>query len=734
MPICHICQQSFGVINSNHLSKHGMTLIEYKKAFGDPNSGTTFQASDRAKGSAKQVAEKVNKPKAAVTPQVYRSIEELYTLDKTIVIPKVFTRIMEDNKEELDRLVELAFEHKIVDLDTETTGLDVHKDIITDWSFSIGNDPEHLHNFHIPMLHRDLSDKHIPGQLTPSYVISKLRPMLDYKEVGKRIFYSYFDLPIIYYNYGVIVKNIVWDPRVAHQLLNENEKSKKLKDLYRNYLHETEPNPEVKALGVETFEEQFGRIRFFRVPLNVATAYACKDTYMLGRLSEFQEGYINSVGKLAYIHNEIELPLIPVLQAIRRRGVRADLDYTAGLCKEMEDEQIITKQYLDEKLGGINLNSPKQLSQKLFVDLKMPDLSKGSTKKAVLEKLADRGYEVVEKILEFRKKDKLLGTYLQPMPQIVDSKTGKIHCNLNQSGTVTGRFSSNNPNLQNLPVRDPRIRKAYLASEGYALISADYSQIEPRLLAAVAKARVMLDSYIDRKDVYSNMATFTFSLVEGRKVTLDECADGSAYRKNMKTLLLGIMYDMSDYGLADRLKTSEAKAAEIMDHFFDTVPEVRAFIKRWKAFCKREGYVETPWGRKRRLPDVFSDEYMIRKKAERQILNSIIQGGAADVMKLAMVIAGNDQRIKDLDGHLILTVHDELLAEAPPENVIQVAKYLTEDMLEAWTFDVPIEVDTEIFIDGRWSGESLKLAKEGQDWLLIKDKVSISESDIIWKV
>jgi DNA polymerase I-like protein with 3'-5' exonuclease and polymerase domains len=319
-------------------------------------------------------------------------------------------------------------------------------------------------------------------------------------------------------------------------------------------------------------------------------------------------------------------------------------------------------------------------------------------------------------------------------------------------------------------------------------------------LAHIADDANMIQAYIEGKDIYSTMAAFVFTLVakgfseklnmtrateadlahyaspvykylldnkfvyrdgyyygamtedhyvsEGawkyKEITIDDCYDGSLFRKYMKTLLLGMMYSMSEKGLASRLKISEADALEIMNYFFRAFPNIKKAMNYYKSFCKQNGFVETMDGRKRRLPDIWAEEWWLRKKAERQVLNSVIQGSAADVMKKAMLAVGQDQRIKALGGKLLLTVHDELILECPKETAVQVTKYVIEDMVGVCALKVPLKVDGEIFTDGRWYGESVAIKNKKGDWKIIKSieeiidgkkvhkDIEITETQIEW--
>jgi DNA polymerase-1 len=489
----------------------------------------------------------------------------------------------------------------------------------------------------------------------------------------------------------------------------------------------------------------------------------------------------------------IEMPLIKVLVDMKLQGIILDVDRAKELELELLSDRDRVEDEIRHTLGDINLNSPKQLSEALFGRLGMPDLQGGSTKAAVLEELAEMGYEIAAKITEYKKSDKLISTYLTNAADLV-AKTGRVHCNFNQLGTKTGRFSSSDPNLQNIPARSKqgkKIRRIFRASPGYALISADYSQIEPRLLSDVCNDPAMIQSYRDGIDIYAMMASKVFSFLAmrtaeelqkraiignkhaepGQPLSKDEVAintlipvkkslvvdgfvyydeenelwrhkelepsdayDGTLYRMMMKTLLLGLMYSMSPKGFASRLKISEDDAKELVDQFYKAFPTLKQVMWELKSQCQKDGFIETPWGRKRRIPEVWSDDKYERFRAERQILNSKIQGGAADIMKIAMLLVGYDPRIKELGGRLLLTVHDELIVEAPKDNAIQVTKYLIEDMSNAAHLKVPLKVDAEVFTDGRWYGESITVKRKGSDYVILEEKEVITEEQINWAV
>ncbi len=718
----------------------------------------------------KDVAEKLNKPKPRkeLSYQSARTLDELYELDKVIVIPDKFIRITQENEYKLKEMVDLIEKYKNISIDTETTGLDPFEDKITDLIVTINEDPTYAHNYHIPMLHVDREERLLQIQIPSDYIKNIIKPYLESDYIKKDYFNAYFDMMMFWGDWGIHCKGLGWDSWIAAHLLNENEPSHKLKDLYGKYLYEEEPDPQIKALGVETYEEQFGKIKFYRVPLNVATCYAAKDGYMTRRLKEFQKPYIDTVGRIREVFYDIEMPLVPVLINMRKTGINVDIAYSKKLKEELIKSQEVEENKLYEVLGNINLNSPKQLAKALFDDLGLPMIEERSTKASVLQELADQGYEVAENLINYKKTEKLISSFIEPIPTLV-KRDGKVHCIFNQMGTVTGRFSSSGPNMQQIPEKNKSVRKMFTASKGNVLISTDYSQIEPRLLAHYAEDPTMIEAYNQGQDLYSAMAAKVFTLVAkelvhnlniGRvrescfnrsmykalldggfvfktdkwyykELTPEDCYDGTLFRKLMKTLFLGIMYGMSSFGLAKRLNIDQEDADLILSSFFKMFGKIEEKISELRRFCKQNGYVETLWHRKRRLPHIWDPDKYVRRKADRQLLNSVIQGSGADLLKIAMKRVGTDTDIQKLGGRLLLTVHDELISEAPVETAITVAKQIINIMTHVCELKVPLKADCEIYYDGHWYGKSVKLKKKGDDWLLLHDDKPITEEEFI---
>jgi DNA polymerase I len=726
MPTCELCNREFGIINSNHtMGSHGITFLEYCKEYGNPNVAGGAGAKIKGKKTKSSTKKELSAPNV-------RTLEDIYELDETIVVPKKFTMVTQENSHLLTDIKQLTYQYGIIDVDTETTGLDPFSDRITDLIITIGDEPTYSHNYFIPLAHVDKEEKHIDFQLDLREVKEWCKPFLEDKRIKKGFFTGYYDCMMFSEDWEIFVENIYWDGHPGSHVLQENENKRKLKNLYARYLFEHETDPEIKALNVETYEEQFGKIKFYRIPLKVATCYGAKDGYMTRRLREFQKPYIDTIGNLKNIFYNIEMPLLPVLLDMRREGIPIDLKRAEELTEILQEEVKQTEINIRNKVGDINLNSPQQLKKALFEDLKLPNIGKGSTKKEVLNDLADMGYDIAKWLTEYRRKQKLITTYTDSAESYISPRTGKAHTKFNQAGTVTGRFSSNDPNLQNIPARaDKRIRTMFRERPGWSLISKDYSQIEPRILTHLTQDPALIAVYREGRDVYAEMGSRIYSQIEERDISIDE-AGTDKYRTPTKTIFLGIMYGMTNIGLSKKLAIHKNEAQEIIDAFYSGFPVIAKYVKDKEKFCKREGYVETIYGRKRRLDNIYSDEWWLREKTKRQILNSEIQGTAADIIKKAMIAIGTDHEIKSLGGMMTLTVHDEILSKAPYETTIDVTKLMILKMKSIWDLSVPIDVDAELYYDRRWYGRSVILKHVGEsEWELTHNKEVIDEAEYL---
>ncbi|MGH2500458.1 MAG: DNA polymerase I, partial [Candidatus Limnocylindria bacterium] len=396
---------------------------------------------------------------------------------------------------------------------------------------------------------------------------------------------------------------------------------------------------------------------------------------------------------LAGLARDVELPLVDVLVEMEEAGVAVDVPYLAGLATEFAAEAARVEREAHDAVGhDFGVNSPKQLEALLFTELKLPRGRRTktgySTDAAVLEEL--RGaHPVIERILEYREVEKLRSTYAEGLGALVDPETGRVHTTFNQTVASTGRLSSQAPNLQNIPIRTAlgrRIRRAFVAGEPDAvLLAADYSQIELRVLAHVSGDPALVAAFRSGADVHTRTAAAGFGVPES-EVTRDQ-------RAVAKMLNFGIVYGMSDFGLAWRMGMPREQAAEFIEEYFKRYAQVRRYIVETKAFCLEQGYVETLLGRRRYIPDLTSPNSAVRNAAERMAINMPIQGTAADIMKIAMVHVRRRLRDAAADATVVLQVHDELVLEVRRAALERTARLLREAMGEAYALDVPLVVD-----------------------------------------
>ncbi|MEK7861625.1 MAG: DNA polymerase I, partial [Chloroflexota bacterium] len=388
----------------------------------------------------------------------------------------------------------------------------------------------------------------------------------------------------------------------------------------------------------------------------------------------------------------VELPLVDVLVDMEEAGIAVDVPYLAELAREFRDEVARIEGEAHEAVGhAFGINSPKQLQDLLFTELKLPRGRRTgtgySTDATVLEEL--RGaHPVVERILEYREVEKLRSTYADGLGPLIDAD-GRIHTTFEQAVASTGRLSSRAPNLQNIPIRTPlgrRIRRAFIAGgPDRSLVAADYSQIELRILAHVSQDPALLDAFRQGADVHRRTAAAGFRVSE-EAVTREQ-------RDVAKMLNFGIVYGMSDFGLAWRMGMPREEAAQFIDEYFKRYPQVRRYVIETKAICMEQGYVETLLGRRRYIPDMTSPNQAIRGAAERMAINMPIQGTAADIMKIAMIRVRDRLRASGLEALLCLQVHDELVLDVAKPDVEQVAALVSEEMAGAYALDVPLVVD-----------------------------------------
>ncbi|MCW2279282.1 DNA polymerase [Heliophilum fasciatum] len=618
---------------------------------------------------------------------------------------------------QLRRLVEDLERETFVALDTETTGLNVYQDEIVGLSLSL---PVADYHVYIPVAHK------AGKQLDRDLVLEALRPMLTNPDLGKVLHNAKFDIHMLI-RHGVRMKGLLHDTRIAMALLNENETSYALKNLATKY---------GKYFGFQeeshTFDELFGKTRFDDVALDVALVYAAKDTHLTLEFYKWQKEHLQKRDKLLQLHRDIENVLVDVCVDMEQTGLLIDREFAAEYGDELRAEIVAAEAKLKKAFGDINFNSPSQLAKVFYDDLKLPDNNKRSTDVKTLKALQGE-HDGIKTLLEYRGLTKLLGTYVDALPEKIQTD-GRLHGSFNQVQTVTGRFSSNDPNLQNLP---PKARKLVIAPKGMLILGSDFSQIEPRILAHLSGDEHFREPYLLGQDLYSTLASRVF------KVPIEECRDGSIYRKKMKIGLLAVMYGTSMFTLSQQLGISIEEAQEFIRDFFTSYPGVHKFILSVHESVKKDEFVETIDGRKRRfsghreqakaydalarkicsitgtaevpanfwkikeIPRALKEAYQKVKgpveSVRRQSVNAIIQGTAADVMKKALLQV--HAYCKSKGWELFATVHDEALMLVSDQITPAEVREIENCMLSAVDLNVPMKVDTELM--KRW-GEGIK--------------------------
>jgi DNA polymerase-1 len=540
--------------------------------------------------------------------------------------------------------------------------------------------------WYIPVGHRARLDGPQVTQLPFEQVVQALKPWLENprcKKIGQNLKYDFSVLEEM----GLKPDGIGADTMVAAYVLDP-EGRHSLDVLAQKYM----------GYAVLTYEEVCGKgkdeISFDAVAIDIATRYSAEDAWVAWQLWKILRQKLNAE-KLMPIFAEVDLPLVKVLGHMERTGVHVDVQWLQKLSREFDQElKAIEAKIAAFTQGPVNLNSPKQLAHLLFEELKLPVQSKTktgySTDASVLEALAPL-HEVPKLLLEYREISKLKGTYVDPIPQMLDPKDRKIHTSFRQTGTATGRLSSSDPNLQNIPIRSDRgrkIRRAFVPSQGCVLLSADYSQIELRLLAHMSGDKELCASFNRDEDVHRRTAAEIFSLSPEQ---VDDRQRGIA-----KAINFGLMYGKTPFGLSQELHISRKEAQETIDRYFERYSGVKRFLDRQIVEAREKGFCQTLLGRKRPLPNITSRNAAIRANAERMAMNAPIQGTAADLMKLAMIELDHELEKQGYRSKLIVQVHDEVLLDCPRAEA-EAVQVLTVKVLEnAMKLDIPLRVNAAL--------------------------------------
>jgi DNA polymerase-1 len=572
-------------------------------------------------------------------------------------------------------------------VDTETTSIDYMQAELVGLSFSTSENEA----CYIPVAH---DYPGAPEQLEREDVLSQLKPILEdtnAKKIGQHIKYDNNVLA----NYDIKLQGILSDTMLASYVLNSVGTRHDMDSLSLKYLgHNTIHFEDIAGKGAK-------QITFNQVALEEAAPYAAEDADVTLRLHKALEALLEDKGELATVLNEIEVPLSSVLAKMEQNGVLIDSQLLSQQSQTLAVRIIELEKEVHELAGeSFNLGSPKQLQHILFEKMSLPVVKKTpkgapSTSEEVLQELAIE-YELPKKIMAFRGLTKLKNTYTDKLPKMIHHRTGRVHTSYHQAITATGRLSSTDPNLQNIPIRTKegrQVRQAFIARPGYKVVAADYSQIELRIMAHLSKDKGLVSAFSSGKDIHSATAAEVFD------VALDEVSVNE--RRSAKAINFGLIYGMSAFGLSKQLNIPRYDAQQYMDLYFERYPGVLKYMEATREGAKGKGYVSTVFGRRLYLPDINASNGLRRKGAERAAINAPMQGTAADIIKKAMIHV--DAWINDINDQgilMIMQVHDELVFEIKEERVAEYIAKIKSLMEEAVTLDVPLVVD--IGIGNNW--------------------------------
>jgi DNA polymerase-1 len=565
-------------------------------------------------------------------------------------------------------------------LDTETTDADPMLAELVGFSFSW----QETVAYYIPVkAPSDLATQ--SRTLDVQLVLKTLRPILENPQIKKCGHNAKYDL-LVLSQYGLEVQGLESDTMVASYLLNPSLRQHNLDSVSMEYLKFKKiPTSDLIGSGKN-------QITMDRVPVEKIMEYACEDAEVTWRLRNHFAPKLQEFD-LQELFTKVEIPLVEVLMRIEQNGVALDEIYLAGMSQELDREMMQLEAQIYKIAGGkFNINSTKQLGTVLFEKLKLPTARRTktgfSTDVAVLEELAPK-HEMPRLILDYRQLAKLKSTYVDALPRLINPKTGRVHTSFNQTVAATGRLSSSDPNLQNIPIRTEigrRIRRAFVtADRQHVILDADYSQIELRVMAHLANDETLRASFLNNEDVHTRTAALVFK-TEPNEVTPDQ-------RRKAKEVNFGIMYGMSAYGLSSRLGISPEEGEAFIQTYFAGYPGVQDFIQRTIREAREKGYVTTLLNRRRYLPEINNDNRNIREFAERTAINTPIQGSAADLIKVAMINIHRRLASEKLKSKMILQVHDELVFEVPKDELETMKALVRSEMENAIHLDVPIHVD-----------------------------------------
>ena len=589
------------------------------------------------------------------------------------------------NIQELEKILSKADERGLFAIDTETNSLDTMvADLVgISLSFKIGE------AFYIPLAHKNKLDPLVKKQLNSKDVLATIKPYLEdstIKKIGQNIKYDYR----IFLKYGIKMTSME-DTMLMSYALDAGKNRHNMDLLSEIHLqHKTISFKDVAGIGK-------AQVTFDLVDIEQAKNYACEDADVTLRLYEFFEQRLFGENVLN-VYENLEKPLIKILSSMENNGIKIDQTILGKLSKKFEIEiQNLEKKIFKISGEEFNIASPKQLGDIIYDKLKIAGTKKTkkgnlATNVSVLENLADQGHEFPKLILNWRQKSKLKNTYTDTLPTYINNKTKRVHTSFLLAATTTGRLASANPNLQNIPIKNiegKEIRSAFISEKNSNLISADYSQIEMRILSHMGDVTELKKSFLNKEDIHNLTASQIFG------VSIHDVDEDM--RRKAKAINFGIIYGISSYGLAKQISVSNTEAESFLRSYFTKFPEIKEFMNETIKFCRKNGYVKTLFDRKCHFPNINDKNHTLRTFQERACINAPIQGTAADVLRLAMIKIDNKIEEKNINANLLIQVHDELLLECQEKDVVNVQKQVSYEMEHAseplLKFSIPLTVD-----------------------------------------
>jgi len=574
--------------------------------------------------------------------------------------------------------------------DTETTSLNYMSAQLVGVSFAITKDKA----AYVPFGHDYLG---VPKQLSREYVLTALKPILENENIKKICQHGKYDIEVLA-NANINLRGIAYDTMLESYVLDSTGNNHGMGALALKYL----------GLPTIAFEDIAGKgnkqLTFNQIDIEKAGKYAAEDADITLRLHQTLWPRVSAEIGLKHIFQDIEMPLVPVLAHIERNGVLIDAEKLIAQGKELQKRLLeIEQETYTLAATEFNINSPKQLQDVLFQKLNLPILQKTptgqpSTADHVLQELA-LDFALPKMIIEYRSLSKLISTYTTRLVEQIHTETGRLHTSYHQAGTATGRLSSSDPNLQNIPIRSKegrRIRQAFIAPKGYQLVSADYSQIELRLMAHISEDPNLVKAFQENLDIHKATAAEVWG-VPLDKVTHD-------MRRNAKAINFGLIYGMSAFGLTRQIDVDKKEAQDYIDRYFARYPKVKDYMDNTRALAREKGYVETLWGRRLYLPDINASHIPRQKAAERTAINAPLQGSAADIIKMAMINIERWLQEENIPAKMIMQVHDELVFEADETDLQRIIDGVRKHMTTVVNLHVPILVS--IGVGDNWDKAS----------------------------